>query len=268
MPRSRSVFAVPDCRSGKRTHSETGIARRSWSSMRSGRLTGSLARAGGAGAVVGSGCAHGRKNPLEVAFAGDRGCFTESTPTCSRFRFSSVSCNTAGSPRRPPARSDRVQRGATLSVKRIVTALLAPAAAFATRAEGLRRAWAHARFASSIIEKLDSSVVILGVPEVHGTGRIALGRDLFLYRDLYFETQQEGSIAIGDNVVISRGVHLVSFCAHQYRGGFPDRRVHKHSRRESPHRRGLGPQLRSRGDADRNRPQRLDRARRDGAGGR
>jgi acetyltransferase-like isoleucine patch superfamily enzyme len=98
-----------------------------------------------------------------------------------------------------------------VSAKRLVTALLAPAAAFATRAEGLRRAWAHARFASSIHGKLDSSVVILGVPEVHGTGRITLGRNLFLYRDLYFETQQEGYIAIGDNVVFSRGVHLVSF---------------------------------------------------------
>jgi acetyltransferase-like isoleucine patch superfamily enzyme len=98
-----------------------------------------------------------------------------------------------------------------LIAKRIATALLAPAAAFATRAEGFRRAWAHARFASSIRGKLDSSVVILGVPEVHGTGRIALGRNLFLYRELYFETQQEGSVEIGDNVVISRGAHLVSF---------------------------------------------------------
>jgi acetyltransferase-like isoleucine patch superfamily enzyme len=98
-----------------------------------------------------------------------------------------------------------------LNAKRVVTLLLAPAAAIVTRSEGLRRAWAHARFASSIGASVDSSVVILGVPEVRGTGQVTTGRNLFLYRDLYFETQHEGSIAIGDNVVISRGVHLVSF---------------------------------------------------------
>jgi acetyltransferase-like isoleucine patch superfamily enzyme len=38
-----------------------------------------------------------------------------------------------------------------------------------------------------------------------------MGRNLFLYRDLYLETREKGSIAVGDNVVISRGAHLVSF---------------------------------------------------------
>jgi acetyltransferase-like isoleucine patch superfamily enzyme len=100
-----------------------------------------------------------------------------------------------------------------MNSKRLITLLLAPPAALAKRAEGLRRAWAHARFASCIGPPLDTSVVILGVPEVHGTGRIETGRNLFLYRELYFETQEEGSISIGDNVVISRGAHLVSFAS-------------------------------------------------------
>jgi len=98
-----------------------------------------------------------------------------------------------------------------MSAKRLVTLLLAPAAALVKRAEGLRRAWAHARFAGCIGAPLDSSVVILGVPEVQGTGHIELGRNLFLYRELYMETRENGSITVGDNVVISRGAHLVSF---------------------------------------------------------
>ena len=98
-----------------------------------------------------------------------------------------------------------------MSVKRIVTALLSPIARAANSAEGLRRAWAHARFASAIQGKLDSSNVILGVPEIHGTACIFPGRNLYLYRELYLETQDKGAIHIGDNVVISRGVHIVSF---------------------------------------------------------
>ena len=59
-----------------------------------------------------------------------------------------------------------------MSAKRLVTLLLAPAAALVKHAEGLRRAWAHARLAGCISAPLHSSVVILGVPEVQGTGNI------------------------------------------------------------------------------------------------
>ena len=100
-----------------------------------------------------------------------------------------------------------------MTAKRLATLLLAPAAALVKRAEGLRRAWAHARFAGCIVMPLDSSVVILGVPEVQGTGHIEMGRNLFLYRGLYLETRENGSITVGDNVVISRGAHLVSFAS-------------------------------------------------------
>jgi acetyltransferase-like isoleucine patch superfamily enzyme len=51
----------------------------------------------------------------------------------------------------------------------------------------------------------------LGAAEVHGSGRISFGRNLYLYRDLYFETAGDGQIEIGDVVVMSRGVHVVAY---------------------------------------------------------
>ncbi len=86
-----------------------------------------------------------------------------------------------------------------------------PLAVTATKLERLKRVWAHARLRQQIRSDVPSSVVILGVPEVQGSRRIYLGENLFLYRDLYFETQGDGEIHVGNNVVLSRGVHLVSF---------------------------------------------------------
>ena len=100
-----------------------------------------------------------------------------------------------------------------MSLKSILGAVLAPAARLAGKGEGLRRLWAHARLASMITGRLDASVVVLGVPEIRGTGRISPGRNLFLYRELYLETEADGAIEIGDNVVISRGAHIVSFAS-------------------------------------------------------
>jgi acetyltransferase-like isoleucine patch superfamily enzyme len=66
---------------------------------------------------------------------------------------------------------------------------------------------------------VDPSVVILGVAEIHGSGHIRVGRNLFLYRGLYLETQEDGAISIGDGVVISRGVHIVSFARVEIEAG-------------------------------------------------
>ena len=73
-----------------------------------------------------------------------------------------------------------------------------------------QRMWAFACLRAAL-PNVDSSVVILGVPEFQGTKNIHFGRNLYLYRDLYLETQDHGEITIGDDVVISRGVHLVAF---------------------------------------------------------
>ncbi len=68
----------------------------------------------------------------------------------------------------------------------------------------------HALLSSQLFAPLDRSVVVLGAAEVHGTGKIQVGRDTLLYPALYLETEEEGSIQIGNGAVLSRGVHIVS----------------------------------------------------------
>ena len=57
---------------------------------------------------------------------------------------------------------------------------------------------------------LDASNVILGHVELHGSRHIQFGQGAFIYPGLYLETQASGSITLGDGIVISRGVHIVS----------------------------------------------------------
>jgi acetyltransferase-like isoleucine patch superfamily enzyme len=74
----------------------------------------------------------------------------------------------------------------------------------------LQRIKSHAALSSSLAGPLDASVVVLGPLEVHGTGRIRFGRDALLYPALYLETEESGSIEIGDGAVLSRGVHIAA----------------------------------------------------------
>lgn len=99
------------------------------------------------------------------------------------------------------------------ALKRAAVLTLLPAAALSRRLIGpLRRLWSHVRLRERLTGDLDPSVVVLGVPEIHGTARLALGRRLYLYPGLYLETREDGHIEIGDEVVLSRGVHIVAFC--------------------------------------------------------
>jgi acetyltransferase-like isoleucine patch superfamily enzyme len=96
-------------------------------------------------------------------------------------------------------------------MKLLTARVLTPFARLWAAAERLRRAWAFASLSVRISGTLDSSVVVLGCPEIHGTRQIRLGRNLFLYPGLYLETQDAGRIEMGDDVVISRGTHIVAF---------------------------------------------------------
>ena len=96
-------------------------------------------------------------------------------------------------------------------VKKILVTALQPLAGLANRLDAIGRLWASARLNSALSGTLDASVVVLSTPEIHGTRQISLGKNLYLYRDLYFETQESGTITIGNDVVLSRGVHLVAY---------------------------------------------------------
>ncbi len=97
------------------------------------------------------------------------------------------------------------------SVKKLLRDLLMPFAVLSSKINGFRRLWAHTCLAAKMRFPLDPSVVVLSSPEIHGTGNLCFGKNLLLYRDLYFETHDNGEIFLEDEVVISRGVHLVSF---------------------------------------------------------
>jgi len=89
--------------------------------------------------------------------------------------------------------------------------MLAPLAALTDRLTPVGRLWANTRLNTALGGTVPSSVVILNTPELHGTRQITLGENLYLYRDLYFETRENGYIKIGNDVVLSRGVHLAAY---------------------------------------------------------
>lgn len=97
------------------------------------------------------------------------------------------------------------------ALKKALVTALSPFAVLSNRLDPMRRLWANTKLNSALNNTVDTSVVVLKMPELHGTRQISLGKNLYLYRDLYFETQEKGSITIGNAVVLSRGVHLVAF---------------------------------------------------------
>jgi acetyltransferase-like isoleucine patch superfamily enzyme len=74
-----------------------------------------------------------------------------------------------------------------------------------------RRIRAFAALGAQITHPLPGSTVILGPAQVYGTGRVRCGKGLLIYPNQYWETVGEGEIVIGDNVVLSNGVHLVAY---------------------------------------------------------
>ncbi len=98
-------------------------------------------------------------------------------------------------------------------VKRVLVKALQPVAKLwrVVVAERATRIWALARLQEGLGRPVDPSNVILGPVELHGTRQVMLGRGALIYPGVYLETQGHGHIDIGDDVVLSRGVHLVAF---------------------------------------------------------
>jgi acetyltransferase-like isoleucine patch superfamily enzyme len=97
-------------------------------------------------------------------------------------------------------------------VKTLLSRLLWPMAR-ATRTLGAKwvALWSFARLRECLAAPLHTSNVILGVVSVEGTANIRIGRNARIYPGVLLETQGAGRIVIGDNVVLSRGVHIVAF---------------------------------------------------------
>ena len=97
------------------------------------------------------------------------------------------------------------------SIKRLLSFILSAAyRATAVLGRSFQRVRSHALLSSYLKTELCASVVVLGAPEVHGSGKIRIGPNALLFPSLYLETQGDGTIEIGERVVISRGVHISS----------------------------------------------------------
>lgn len=100
-------------------------------------------------------------------------------------------------------------------MKRRIKSLLSSLLSFLLRSsrplrEDLRRLRAHASLSADLTAPLPASVVVLDAINVHGTRNIRFGENVLLYPGLHLETQDDAWIEIGDDVVISRGTHIVA----------------------------------------------------------
>jgi len=82
---------------------------------------------------------------------------------------------------------------------------------FAGVSEAWRRISAFAALRAQLSLPLPASTVILGRAQVYGTARVRCGENLLLYPGQYLETHDQAEITLGDEVVLSTGVHLVAY---------------------------------------------------------
>ena len=108
-----------------------------------------------------------------------------------------------------------VARAQGTSLKARLVRLLSPVAGLWRKVvlERWLRIWSLARLQEATGRSVDASNIVLGPIEVHGTANIALGTGAMIYPGVYLETQGAGRIVIGNDVVLSRGVHIVAFDA-------------------------------------------------------
>lgn len=104
----------------------------------------------------------------------------------------------------------------TLTMKRLLKIIIGKPLTAVLRVsrsarENLRRLRAHAALAADISLPLPASAVIEGRVQVYGTRNIRIGENVLFYPDIHLETREQAAIQIADEVVLSRGVHIVAF---------------------------------------------------------
>ena len=97
-------------------------------------------------------------------------------------------------------------------LKTLLTGVLMPIA-WLVRVMGgrIRPLWNFARLNEALKGRVHCTAVVLGAVTLEGTRQIEIGRHARLYPGVYLETQGNGRITLGDNVVLSSGVHIVAF---------------------------------------------------------
>ncbi len=98
------------------------------------------------------------------------------------------------------------------SIKFLLARALMPAAwLLRIAAQRVKPLWCFARLYEALAGRLHSTTVVLGPVLLEGTRQIEIGRHARIYPGVYLETQGKGRIILGDNVVLSSGVHIVAF---------------------------------------------------------
>ena len=107
------------------------------------------------------------------------------------------------------------------------------------------RIYSHAVLSADLVEHAPASLVIEGSAFIDGTRNVHFGENVLLYAGLHLETQDEARIEIGDDVVISRGVHIVAMAGVSIGAGSM---IGEHSSiRDANHQRGAGGKMRQSG---------------------
>jgi acetyltransferase-like isoleucine patch superfamily enzyme len=75
---------------------------------------------------------------------------------------------------------------------------------------GLQRIYTHAQLSATLNTPLPISTVVFGRIFVYGSRQVDFGENVLLYPGVHLETQEKARICIGDDVVMSSGVHVVA----------------------------------------------------------
>jgi acetyltransferase-like isoleucine patch superfamily enzyme len=92
-------------------------------------------------------------------------------------------------------------------VKNIIVLVLQPWAALRNHLTAAGRLWAHARLKQALGGQLESSVLVMNMPELHGSKNISLGRNLYLVA--FNAVVLESGVMIGEYTSVRDANHRI-----------------------------------------------------------